>query len=135
MLNAILQALKAHLEGLEIFKAVSTSVKGLALNQPPSVVVWLGTDKPGRERPKDTRDINWNVLLCLPNLDKKYSPYVTIDTVRAALTQWLAFKGGILPATVNSITFQGFENNMILFMCQLTTQVIPESFDPEKLIT
>jgi len=130
MLATIGDAIKARLEGLNLFKAVENGFSKRALQSPPSAVFFLSSDTIATDTPSPTRRLIWEVVFLVSYIDPvkgQGTMNEILDAVRPAFTRWQAVPVGCLPSSVPRIRFEGTEETLLIYSAQITMDVFPET--------
>jgi len=128
MLKTLGEAIKARLEGLEVFKAVEQGFSKRALQSPPSAVFFLYDDEEVANKPV-TRKLTWEIALLVSYLDQVKGQALMhdlIDTVRPAFIGWLPVTAGCLPTAAPRFRYEGVEDTLLIYTGRVTMQVVPE---------
>jgi len=125
----IAEAIEAELKSLGLFKAVEKTVSAKVLQTPPSVAVYLASNRKAASKPTVTRELGWDLVLVMSALgaDKGQAAAGDItDAVSVAFTDWRPWTtGGVLPSEVD-IVLEGIEGTMLIYTARLTMKVMPE---------
>ncbi len=124
----IADAIEAELKSLGLFKAVEKTVTAKTLKSPPSVAVYLASNRKAASKPTITRDLGWDLVLVVSALgaDKGQAAAGDIvDAVSVAFTDWRPWTtGGVLPSEVD-IVLEGTEGTLLIYTARLTMKVMP----------
>ncbi len=129
MLETVATALKARLEGLDLFNVVEQGFSRRVLSAPPSAVCFLVEDGRVKESPYVQRELVWNVALMVSFLEPEKAQTTMnglIDAVRGALVEWIPVPAGAKPCVVGPIRFEAVEDTLLIYTVRVTMEVIPE---------
>jgi len=128
MLTTLGGAIKARLEGLEVFKAVDQGFSQRAISTPPSAVFFLSSDEEKVNTPYITRTLTWEIALLVSYLDPvKGLAQMNglVDAVRPAFIHWLPVPAGCLPTAVPTVRYERVEDTLLIYTVRVTMQAVP----------
>jgi|GEM_PF-2935247 hypothetical protein len=126
--SMIAAAIEAELNSLGLFKAVEKTVTAKTLKSPPTVAVYLASNRKEASKPTVTRNLGWDLVLVVSALgtDKGQAAAGDIvDAVSVAFTDWRPWTtGGVLPSEVD-IVLEGTEGTLLIYTARVTMKVMP----------